>query len=141
MGDAEAGGRHPPSHEAADDSIEGLLLDCCEAELAADILVVGHHGSMTSSRSVFLDAVGADTFIVSSGPRRFGSVVLPDQEIITELESRGTVFRTDTNDVACGTETQKIGPDNDDEPGGCHNIQVRIAVDGSISGQIATITD
>ena len=141
MGDAEAGGRHPPSHDADDDSIEGLLLDCCEAELKADILVVGHHGSMTSSRSVFLDAVDADMFVVSSGPRRFGSVVLPDQEVITELEGRGTVFRTDTDDAACETELQKVGPDNDNEPGGCDNIQIRIAPDATISGAIVTITD
>ena len=40
----------------------------------------------TSSRTAFLDAVGATTFIVSAGPTRYGSVVLPDQEVI---ESRG----------------------------------------------------
>lgn len=28
----------------------------------------GHHGSLTSSRTAFLDAVGAKIFVTSSGP-------------------------------------------------------------------------
>ena len=42
---------------------------------------------------------------------------------------------------ACATEAQKIGPDNDGRPGGCSNIQVQIDSDGTISGQITSITD
>lgn len=68
MGDAEAGGRQPPDTAPAPSSIEGTLLACCTQDLAARILIVGHHGSLTSSRSAFLNAVGASTFIVSSGP-------------------------------------------------------------------------
>jgi competence protein ComEC len=62
--------------------------------------VVGHHGSKTSSRQAFLNAVGASTFIVSAGPTKYGTVVLPDQEVIDELTPRGQVFRTDVNDAA-----------------------------------------
>ena len=68
MGDAEAGGRADPSETPKPGSIEADLLACCQAALKADILVVGHHGSRTSSRAAFLAAVGAHDFIVSSGP-------------------------------------------------------------------------
>ena len=134
MGDAEAGGRHPPADPPAPGSIEGMLTDCCAAELRANILVAGHHGSMTSSRVRLLNAVGADTFVVSSGPTRYGSVTLPDQAVITELQSRGTVWRTDQDDAACAVEPNKIGSDSDGEAGGCHNIQIQVSDDGSVNG-------
>lgn len=89
MEDAEAGGRKLPSTLPSDSSIEGKLLTCCVPDLKADVLVVGHHGSKTSSRKRFLDAVGAKTFIVSAGPTKYATVVLPDAEIIAELERRG----------------------------------------------------
>jgi competence protein ComEC len=130
MGDAEAGGRQNPSVPPTPSSIEGSLLLCCEPELAARILVVGHHGSMTSSRRAFLDRVGASVFIVSSGPTRYGSVVLPDQEVITELSSRGQVFRTDLDDQLCAQSQAKIGPDTDGKPGGCDNVRVTIPASG-----------
>ena len=118
-GDAEAGQRLAPSNPPATNSIEAALLLCCASELRADILVTAHHGSKTSSRTRFLDAVGANIFAVSSGPKKYGSVTLPDSEIITELESRGQVFRTNQDDDACG-------PDNDDRAGGCDNIRILI---------------
>ena len=130
MGDAEAGGRKSPSVPPSSGSIERTLLDCCASDLAAHILVVGHHGSKTSSRTAFLDAVGASTFIVSAGPTKYSTVVLPDAEVISELTSRGQVFRTDVNDQACGLNPAKIGPDNDGEPGGCDNVRM-IMTDGS----------
>jgi hypothetical protein len=49
--------------------------------LASQVMIAGHHGSRTSSRRA-LDAVGASVFVVSSGPRKYGSVVLPDADII-----------------------------------------------------------
>jgi hypothetical protein len=98
-------------------------------ELAAEVLVVGHHGSETSSRQAFLNAVGASTVIVSSGPMKYGTVTLPDQVVITELESRGQVFRTDTDDLACKTNPAKIGPDADGRAGGCDNIRMVISPD------------
>jgi beta-lactamase superfamily II metal-dependent hydrolase len=132
MGDAEAGERDstlakPPTAS----SIEGALLACCQAQLSAEVLVVGHHGSMTSSRKVFLNAVGATIAIVSSGPKEYPPVVLPDSEVINELLSRGQVFRTDVNDQACARNPAKIGPDADDRPGGCDNIRVVISATGA----------
>lgn len=130
MGDGGAGSRQTPSHAPASDSVEGELLACCATDLSARVLVVGHHGSMTASRQAFLDAVGASTFIVSSGPTKYGSVTLPDAVIMAELKSRGQVFETDTNDAACKTAQTKIGPVNDGKAGGCSNVQVVMA-DGS----------
>ncbi len=81
---------------------------------------------MTSSRSEFLDQVDADLYVVSSGPKVYGSVTLPDPAIITELTSRGSVFRTDVNDPGCATNGTKIGPDNDGFAGGCDNVIIQI---------------
>lgn len=130
MGDAEAGGRQPPGVAPSQQSIEGILLACCRADLAADVLIVGHHGSMTSSRRAFLDAVRPTFAVVSSGPVQYGSVVLPDAPIITELTGRAQVFRTDGNDQACGQNSAKIGPDADGRPGGCDNVRIVIAATG-----------
>jgi beta-lactamase superfamily II metal-dependent hydrolase len=124
MGDAEAGSRQDPSVAPTSTSVEGQLLACCTADLVARVMVVGHHGSMTSSRRPLLDAVSASVFIVSSGPTKYGSVTLPDQEVINELTSRGQVFRTDQDDEACRQNPAKIGPDSDGKPGGCDNIRV-----------------
>ena len=79
---------------------------------------------MTSSRTAFLDAIGSSIAVVSSGPTQYGPVTLPDQSIVTELQSRRQVFRTDVNDGACATNPDKIGPDADGEPGGCTNIRI-----------------
>lgn len=126
MGDAEAGGRQPPAAAPAPHSIEGWLLGCCSDELRAEVLVAGHHGSTTSSRTVFLDAVGARHAIVSAGPTRYGSVVLPDRPVLEALAARGGVWRTDVDDAACRASAAKIGPDNDNEPGDCDNIHLEI---------------
>lgn len=133
-GDAE-GGRRSDAHEdePAPDSIEGRLLACCRDGLAADILVVGHHGSRTSSRAPFLDAVGAAHFVISSGPFPYSGVVLPDAEIVAALEARGVLWRTDIDDEACRLATDKIGAPADGRPGGCDNIRLRIGADG-VSG-------
>lgn len=130
MGDAEAGGRQSPSVPPTSSSIEGTLLACCLQGLAADVLIVGHHGSRTSSRTAFLNGVMASTFVVSSGPTKYQTVVLPDGDVIAELGLRGQLFRTDVNDTACRTATTKTGPDGDQRPGGCTNIRVSVAPNG-----------
>ena len=86
--------------------------------------MVGHHGVRTFSRRAFLDAVGASVFVVSSGPTKYGSVVLPDPDIVAELEARGQVFRTDVDDAACAANASKLGTHADGQPGGCDNIRV-----------------
>ena len=135
VGDAPGGPRANPSTPPTVGSIEQVLVTCCANALAAQILVVGHHGSMTSSRAAFLDAIGSSIAVVSSGPMQYGSVTLPDQSIVTELQSRGQVFRTDVDDAACGQNPNKIGPDADGEPGGCTNI--RIVLKDGVSPQVS----
>ena len=53
-------------------------------------------------------------------------VLLPDADVIAELDNRGDVFRTNANDMACKTNPAKIGPDNDGQPGGCDDIRLVI---------------
>jgi competence protein ComEC len=144
-GDAQGGQRKAPTDPVARGSVENQVLDCCRADLPSDVLVAGHHGSKTSSRTAFLDAIGAKTYIVSAGPTKYQTVMLPDQEVIDQLTARGTVWRTDTNDrrilalagappgAACESNRAKIGPDNDNRAGGCDNVVVLVAADGSLT--------
>jgi competence protein ComEC len=141
MGDAEAGGRQDPSVPPNQDSVEGRLLACCVADLRADLLVAGHHGSKTSSRALFLDAVGARDFLISAGPTRYGSVTLPDSVTVNEMDRRGNVWRTDTDDLRCRTNAAKIGPDNDNQPGGCDNVLVLIPPSGPIAITYRRVAD
>jgi competence protein ComEC len=141
MGDSEAGGRKAPSIDPSNSSIEGKLLACCAADVKADVLIVGHHGSKTSSRRKFLNAVGAKIFVVSAGPTKYATVVLPDAEIVTELENRGKVLRTDLEDDACTTSPDKIGPNADGNPGGCDNVLVTITRSGAITADYRRAAD
>jgi competence protein ComEC len=140
-GDAEGGDREAPPALPKGSSIEGQLLTCCKADLRADLLVVGHHGSLTSSRQLFLDAVGASTFVISSGPHPYSSVVLPDAGIISALKARGAVFRTDLDDALCLSDTAKIGPDSDESPGGCKNVLITVSPSGALSVTYNEIAD
>ncbi len=141
MGDAEAGGRQDPSLPPHPNSIEGRLLTCCFSALRSGVLLVGHHGSKTSSRVQFLDAVGARIFLISAGPTRYGSVTLPDREVVEELERRGSVWRTDLDDAACGRNPEKIGPDNDNKPGGCDNVLISISPSGDLAVSYRRVAD
>ena len=127
MGDAEAGKRaNWADGTPQEGTAEDRLLKCCRDDVAAHILQVGHHGSRTSSRTDFLDAVGATVFLVSSGPKKYSGVTLPDQIVIDELESRGAVHRTDVNDAECATLSadEKIGRAG--KAGGCTNIRITL---------------
>lgn len=140
MGDAEAGQRDNwENFEPANNSIEGNLLACCSAQLHSDVLIAGHHGSRTSSRRAFLDAVQASTYVISSGPTKYNTVTLPDQIVVDELSSRGDLFRTDRNDAACANDDSKIGTDADGLPGGCDNI--RITIGNTITASYLDIHD
>lgn len=140
-GDAEGGGRELPARPPRANSIEGLLIACCLNDIAADVLIVGHHGSLTSSRGAFLDAVGAEIFAVSSGPYPYSRVTLPDVEIMDELARRGRVFRTDLDDEQCMNAPSKVGPDLDESPGGCSNILIEISASGAIAASYSEIVD
>lgn len=132
MGDAEGGARGKWLNNAAPEknTIEADLLECCKTDLKADVLIAGHHGSTTSSRRLFLDAVGARYFVISSGPRKYSGVTLPDQEIVSEFNKRGKLFSTTKNDDTCVTNPVKIGTDADNEVGGCSNVRFIIGQTG-----------
>ena len=128
-GDAQGGGRAEPSSAPKARSIEAALLACCATELKADVLVVGHHGSKTSTRQAFLQAIAPTVTVISSGPHKYSGVTLPDAEIVEELKATSEVYRTDEHDADCATSAAKIGTDSDGRPGGCDNVQIQI-VDG-----------
>src|SRR5262249_44167418 len=109
MGDAEAGGRRPPETAPTFDSPEGQVLAFAPDAIRADVLVVGHHGSKTSSRKAFVDAVSPRIAVISSGPHAYASVVLPDPEIVEEYTHASKLMRTDTDDDACAQSHRKIG--------------------------------
>src|SRR3546814_648836 len=148
-GDAEGGERELPSEPPQPNSIEAKLLACCATDLKSDVLVVGHHGSLTSSRSAFLDAVGASVYAISSGPYPYKRVRLPDAEIVTELERRGRVLRTDRDDLyrieeearSCELNPRKIGSDADEAPGGCNNILITVAGNGTVEAKYSDAVD
>ena len=115
VGDAGSGPRKDPSNGVG--HIEAFLLDHHADAIRADILQVGHHGSMTSSRRGFLEAVRPGVALVSSGPKRYGPKTLPDREVLDELTRTGaTILRTDEHDDGCPTPG-RIGGDRG--PGGC----------------------
>lgn len=122
VGDAESGPRKDPSYPVGD--VEEFLIDHHAKQIRSDILQVGHHGSKTSSRRGFLEAVHPSLALVSSGPKRYGTTTLPDVEVLDELHRIGaTVLRTDEHDVTCPTPG-RIG--GDEGPGGCDSWVITI---------------
>jgi competence protein ComEC len=73
---------------------EAALLARYPGDLAADVLLVPHHGSKTSSTAAFLNAVAAPTAIIPVGYRsRFGH---PKAEVVARYEAMATsLWRTD----------------------------------------------
>jgi competence protein ComEC len=122
VGDAESGPRKDPSHPLGD--VEAFLVEQHAPRITADILQVGHHGSMTSSRRGFLEAVRPRLALISSGPKRYGKVTLPDREVLEELGRVGaTILRTDERDTGCPVRGRMGG---DRGPGGCDSWLVVI---------------
>lgn len=82
---------------------EQLLLD---ADIAADILKVAHHGSKYSSDTAFLEKVSPETAVISCGMGNlYGH---PHAETLERLEEVGAeIFRTDED----GTVLATIGKD------------------------------
>lgn len=90
----EAGGRQmllTSDIEAAD---EAALLARAPEKLAADVLLVPHHGSKTSSTAAFIAAVDAPDVVIPVGYRsRFGH---PKGEVLARYAEAGsTLWRTD----------------------------------------------
>ncbi len=91
--------------------IEAALVERAGAELAADVLVVPHHGSKTSSTDAFLDAVAPKLAIIPVGYRnRFRH---PHPDVLERYEARNIpIMRSDY----AGAITLKFGIDSKGEP-------------------------
>lgn len=78
------------------------------ADLSADVLKVGHHGSYTSSSAAFLKAVGADFGIIHVG--RDNEYGHPHDDSMKRLLSAGmTLYRTDLcRDLAVATDGKTL---------------------------------
>jgi competence protein ComEC len=76
---------------------EAALVERDAAALRADVLLVPHHGSKTSSTEAFLAAVGPGTALVQAGYRnRFGH---PAPEVVQRYRTRGIALVTSAH---CG---------------------------------------
>jgi len=124
-GDTTTGVRQ--AHTTPPTGAEQDLLAHHAPELHVDILQVAHHGSKTSTRAAFLAAVAPQIALIGAGPKQYGSVVLPDAEVVDALDAAGIkVLRTDDSDqIGCPT-ADRIGRD-DSTPGGCDNWVLDIA--------------
>lgn len=122
VGDAVAGDRGSPGDTPK--RTEKHLLDAHKDLLDADILQVGHHGSLTSSRKEFLDAVSPSLVIVSSGPAKYNTVTLPDKDVLAALKATGAkLLETYEHDGAC-PDSDPVGPNKG--PGGCDNYVIDV---------------
>ena len=131
-GDEEAGDRQ--GHDGAEHP-EAKLLQRPEL-LDVDILQVPHHGSLTSNRAAFLDAVSPTWALIGDGPKRFSGTDLPDHEVVESLlEVLGTehalaaeqrLLNTNEHDVRGCPSDDRIGRDDPKNPGGCDNWMLEI---------------
>lgn len=70
------------------------LVDKYSNKLKSDVLKVGHHGSVTSSRADFLKVVGARDVIISLG--RNNKHGFPNNEVLKRLNyNNANIYRTD----------------------------------------------
>lgn len=74
---------------------ESALLESSSKQLAADVLILGHHGSKSSSGTAWLDAVQPQLAVATVGYRnRFHH---PHPTVLERLSARGVhVYRSDT---------------------------------------------
>jgi competence protein ComEC len=126
MGDGDGGARAEPTVPPTATSLEGYLLAKYKTVIDGDVLIAGNHGSKSASRKAFLDAVTPRVSIISSGPTKYGSVLLPDAVVRDTLANISKVYETDKNDATCGANAHKVGAPSDGKPGGCDNIQIKI---------------
>jgi competence protein ComEC len=73
---------------------EAALVEQLAEDLQSDVLIVGHHGSNSSSGAAFLDAVDPEVAIISAGENNpYGH---PHDEVLQRLRFRGIeIYRTD----------------------------------------------
>jgi competence protein ComEC len=105
----DAGGRRMLLTSDIEARDEAALLARDAGELKADVLLVPHHGSRTSSTPVFIEAVGAREVVIPVGYRnRFGH---PKADVVERYEATGVgVWRTD-RDGALTIHLARAGAD------------------------------
>lgn len=78
-----------------------------EKKVTADVLLVPHHGSRTSSSRAFIDAVGPRWAVVAAGYRnRFGH---PSDEVLERYRAAGALVARTDRDGAVHVLLQKRG--------------------------------
>lgn len=81
-------------------SIERYMIEKYGDRIQSDVLKVGHHGSKTSSDETFIEMVGPDLAVISSGKdNRYGH---PHAEVIATIEKRNSLIK---NTADSGTVT------------------------------------
>lgn len=91
----------------AEKTVERELMSMGE-ELRADVLKVGHHGSVTSTGAAFLKAVAPSAAVISSG--KGNSYDHPHDKIVKRLKKAGVrIFRTDeSGTIVIGCDGENI---------------------------------
>lgn len=80
--------------DASQESEQDMLAE--NSDLSADVLKVGHHGSLTATSQEFLNEVHPEYAVVSVGTGN--SYGLPNTEVIQRLKNANvTILRTDTD--------------------------------------------
>jgi competence protein ComEC len=75
---------------------EKELVGIAGKNLNSTVLIAPHHGSRSSSSTIFLNQVNPDVVVISSG--RQGRFKLPHPKILKRYQDHGyTIFRTDIN--------------------------------------------
>ena len=80
------------------DSLKQAELDLVEKHSLPDteLLIVGHHGSRTSTDDLFLEAIRAEDAVISVGANN--SYGHPNREVLARLQAHGcNIWRTDRN--------------------------------------------
>ena len=93
------------------DALKRAELDLMERTDLPDteLLIVGHHGSQTSTDDAFLDAIRAEDAVISVGYNSYGH---PKREVLARLQKHGCrIWRTDRN----GTVELRVSLDKNGE--------------------------
>ncbi len=77
-------------------------------DLSADLMIVSHHGSSSSTTKAYLNAINPKYAIISCG--KDNSYGHPHKETLEKLEAKNiTVYRTDiSGNILCETDGEKI---------------------------------
>ncbi|HEY4530811.1 MAG TPA: DNA internalization-related competence protein ComEC/Rec2 [Luteimonas sp.] len=91
------------------EAVEERLVGRVPEDLPADVVVVPHHGSRTSSTAAFIEATGARVALVSAGHgNRFGH---PDPAVAARWRAAGAEVPATAGEGALGVRLSGAGPE------------------------------